>query len=391
MMTDQADAPTALQVDALLEAARRQAGLENFGPNWILEPLGVYVHSLTTEARLQGDGAAHRAAIIVRGLVNRLRMFEAIRLHPDILQEDLKVLATIVGLPRTGSTMFQRILASIPGINGTRWWELQNFAPFPGEVSGQPTGRIQFAEKMVADWLAAAPEFAAIHPLSATQVDEESILLHHMFCGALEFTAPIPSYVEWQNSTDFRGAYAALRTTLQFLHWQQPSRRGKPWVLKAPEHMLATEALLTTFPDCKVVVTHRNPVQVIPSLCSMYHSLHRLTMPEPDRLKIGQGCRRRWAPALERFTALRARIGDDRFIDIGYRDLVKDPVGVARATLAALGMTLNAQGEAAINLWLEENSRDQRASHDYTAEEFGLAEGQLENDFASYIRRFVTP
>jgi hypothetical protein len=384
------DPTTPLQIDTLLGEARRRAGLENLGPEWILESLDAYVYALRTEADLTAAGAIQTAEIIIRSLVNRLRMIDAIRLHPEIMDEDLKVLAAIIGLPRTGSTLLQRILASIPGINGVRWWELQNFAPFPGEICGQPTERLRFAQQMVADWLAATPEFAAIHPLSATQVDEESILLHNMFCGALEFRAPIPSYVAWQGAADFRDAYADLRTTLKFLQWQEPSRRGKPWVLKAPEHMIAPEALLATFPDCKVIVTHRSPLQVVPSICSMWYSIQRLMVAQPDRLKIGQANRSRWGPTLERFTALRERIGDDRFIDIGYRDLLKDPVGEARKALAAVGMPLDAQGEAAINTWLEENSRDQRASHEYTAADYGLSERELENDFANYIRRFIT-
>lgn len=393
MTTEQGNASTdatPLQIDALLKEARRRTGLENLGGEWILDPLGAYLRALRTEANLSADGAVYAAEHILRSLVNRLRMIEAIRLHPEILDEDLKVLAAIIGLPRTGSTMLQRILASIPGINGPRWWELQNFAPFPGEVFGQPTERIQFAEKMVADWLAAAPEFAAIHPISATQVDEECILLHHVFSGALEYRYTIPSFVEWQNSADFGGTYKDLRTMLQFLQWQQRARRGKPWVLKAPEHMIAMQEMLSTFPDCKVIVTHRNPVQVIPSLCSMYYSIQRLAAAQPDRLKIGRGNRRRWAPALENFTALRDRIGDDRFIDISYHDLLKDPMGVAQKTLAALGMTLDADGRAAIKTWLEENARDQRASHEYSAAEYGLSERELESDFANYIRRFIT-
>jgi hypothetical protein len=196
--------------------------------------------------------------------------------------------------------------------------------------------------------------------------------------------------VAWQSTADFRDAYADLRTTLKFLQWQEPARRGKPWVLKAPEHMLAPEALLMTFPDCKVIVTHRNPLQVIPSICSMWYTIQRLAVAQPDRLKIGQAIRRRWGPTLERFTTLRDRIGDDRFVDINYRDLLKNPVGEARKALAAVGMALDVQGEAAINTWLEENSRDQRASHEYTAADYGLSERELENDFANYIRRFIT-
>jgi hypothetical protein len=121
----------------------------------------------------------------------------------------------------------------------------------------------------------------------------------------------------------------------------------------------------------------------------MYYSIQRLTIAEPDRLKIGQGNRRRWVPALERFTALRERIGDDRFIDIDYRDLLKDPVTVARETLARIGVTLDEEGETAIRSWLTENARDQRTSHEYSAAQFGLSESELEQDFANYVRRFI--
>lgn len=378
-----------LRVEVLLEEAQRQAGLDNFGSGYFLEALRHYVHALNTEANLSAAGAAYKAESIVRPLVNRLRMIEAIRLHPEIVEEDLRVLTTIVGLPRTGSTLFQRILTSIPGINGVRWWELQNFAPFPGEVPGQPVGRVQFAEQRVKEWLELTPEFAKIHPVSATQVDEEGILLHAVFSGVLEYGNTIPSYVDWQSTTDFREAYADLRTILKFLQWQEPSRRGRPWVLKAPEHMIAADALLATFPENRIVMTHRNPVQVIPSICSMHYSIQRLSVAEPDRLKIGAANRKRWGPALEKLTALRERIGDDRFIDINYREVLEDPVGEAQKVLAALGITLDAHGHAAVTTWLEENSRDQRGSHQYSAAEYGFTERDLENDFANYIRRFI--
>ena len=378
-----------LDADALLQAAQQRAGLSDIGPTWILEPFQIYVRALRTEAHLTPSGAAYMSETIIRRLVNRLRMIDAIRLHPEILEEKLIILAAIVGLPRTGSTMLQRVLTSVPGINGVRWWELQNFSPFPGEVPGQPVARIQFAEKMVEAWLAATPEFATIHPLSATQVDEESILLHNMFAGLLEYAAPVPSFVAWQNTTDFRPTYADLRTELQFLQWQEPSRRGRPWLLKAPEHMIAPEALLEVFPDARVIITHRDPVQVLPSICSMHYTIQKLAIEAPDRMLIGRSNLDRWAAALQRLTTLRERIGDQRFIDVSYRDLLRDPVGEARKTLSALGLSLDAEGEAAVNAWLAENARDQRASHVYTAADFGLDADEMAAAFANYSRRFI--
>ena len=39
--------------------------------------------------------------------------------------------------------------------------------------------------------------------------------------------------------------------------------------------------------------------------------------------------------------------------------------------------------------WLEENSRDKRAAHRYTLEEFGYTRALIEERFASYRERFI--
>ena len=74
-----------LDADALLQAARQRAGLSDIGPTWILEPFQIYVRALRTEAHLTPNGTAYMSEMIIRRLVNRLRMIEAIRLQPEIL------------------------------------------------------------------------------------------------------------------------------------------------------------------------------------------------------------------------------------------------------------------------------------------------------------------
>jgi hypothetical protein len=84
-------------------------------------------------------------------------------------------------------------------------------------------------------------------------------------------------------------------------------------------------------------------------------------------------------------------VGDERFIDIDYQDLLKDSVGQARRVFAGLGLELDAEGEASIRHWLEENARDHRAAHSYTIADFGLSEAQLRQVFERYIRQFIEP
>ena len=115
----------------------------------------------------------------------------------------------------------------------------------------------------------------------------------------------------------------------------------------------------------------------------MHYTIQKLAIDAPDRMLIGRSNLDRWAAALQRLTTLREQIGDS------YRDLLKDPVGQARKALTALGLTLDAEGEAAVNAWLAENARDQRASHVYTAADFGLDTHDMEAAFANYSRRFI--
>ncbi len=121
-----------LDVPGMLDEARRRAGLQDYGAEWFRKPLEVLAAALDREAALSGQGRIGYREHIIRSLVNRLRMMEQIRLHPEILDEKLEVACVIVGLPRTGSTMFQRMLTVMPGMTGVWRWELQNFALFAG-------------------------------------------------------------------------------------------------------------------------------------------------------------------------------------------------------------------------------------------------------------------
>jgi hypothetical protein len=49
------------------------------------------------------------------------------------------------------------------------------------------------------------------------------------------------------------------------LQWRCP---GKRWVLKAPSHLLGLSALFQVYPDADIILTHRDPLKVLPSCAS---------------------------------------------------------------------------------------------------------------------------
>lgn len=380
---------TYLDRDALLAAAIKRAGVSDFGDRWFIEPMTRYLDAANAEARLTAEGAAGLREVVVKGLVSRLRMVEDIRRHPEILDEQVDVAGIILGLPRTGSTIFHRLLAHAPGMTAIRWYEAQNFAPFPEDQPGQPDGRRAYARAMIDGWLAAAPELASIHPLDPEAPDEEILILGQMFVSTMvEAMAFIPSFAQWLNTYDQSKGHEDLKTILKYLQWQDPSRRGKRWVLKSPSNLPYTELAARAFPDAVLIMTHRDPLQTVPSYVSMQAALYKLSGTIPDH-EVGAFWFKRLTDWMNRFEAARGRIGEQRFIDIDYRDVARDPLTQARRVLARMGIPLNAELDEALAEFMAGNQREQRPVHDYSLDRFGLEEAEILAAFADYRARYI--
>ena len=100
--------------DALMAQARASTGLADFGPDHFIAPLGRLLASINAEAQLNEAGVQMQGGRILNALENRLRRQALMQRHPEIADQRVDVAAIIVGMPRTGSTMLQRLLASSP-------------------------------------------------------------------------------------------------------------------------------------------------------------------------------------------------------------------------------------------------------------------------------------
>ena len=147
--------------------------------------------------------------------------------------------------------------------------------------------------------------------------------------------------------------------------------------------------LFETFPGAVVVHTHRDPVETIASVASMYFSLWGLNTEAPDPLVIGSQVLERYARAAERSMALRETIPAERIVDVSYRDVAKDAVGTVRGIYAQIGRALTPAAEAAMQAWVAKNPREHRPPHEYTAEKFGLSRERIERACPRYRARFV--
>jgi hypothetical protein len=392
-MAEPAFDPTSLALEAIVAEANARAGRDRFDDESFREPLARLLGSLDREAALSPAGRATQHARIVESLVMRhvLEQYEA--RHPEIRSEEIAAPLVIAGLARTGTTMLHRLLAADPGLFAARWWEVRFPAPRPDCDSRGPDPRIAEAHAQV-DWiLANQPVLAAIHPWDAEGPDEEIMLMEHSFLSWVpESGANVPSYRAWLDRQDLRPAYALLQRLLRFLQWQK-RRRGETaerWVLKAPMHLGFLDLLFETFPDARVIQTHRDPLETIPSLASFYLALWGLATEKPDPLAVGRQCLARWSAALRRCLAVRETLPAGRIVDVSYRDVAQGPLASVRRIYAAVDRALTPEAEAAMAAWVAEHPREHRPPHEYAMETFGYTREMLEREFADYRARFVT-
>lgn len=379
-----------LSVDALLANARSTTGLHDFGNDWFLKPLARLVAETNADAGLVAPdaGAGQR---IQGALMDRLGLVQYFKDHPEAADEIIEPACAIVGLPRTGSTVMHRLLASAPDLTSLFWWETCFPLPFSDEKPGDPAPRIAMAHQIVEQLLTEWPDFESIDPIEAEAVAEEVILLDRTFLSTTyDSMMPVPSYGFWQSEQDHEAAY---RDLVKFMQVIQHRRGGeqKKWVLKTPHHLLGgMKGLLAVFPDINLVMTHRDVGDVLPSYCSMCASLSVGASTTYDPMKQGQYWTDRFRNGLQRFEELRQALPEGRVIDVKYRDTVTDPVGTAEKVMKAMGFDFDQAEQRAMEACMAENVRENRPKHKYSAEQFGLTAAKITQDFAFYHDQYLS-
>ncbi|NQV95895.1 MAG: sulfotransferase [Sphingomonadales bacterium] len=379
----------ALSVDTLLANARAATGLDDFGDDWFREPLARLVEETNADAGLIAPdaGAGQR---IQGALMDRLGLVQYFKDHPEATDEVIEPACAILGLPRTGSTVMHRLLASVPELTSLYWWETCFPLPFPNEMPGDPAPRIAMAHQIVDQLLTEWPDFESIDPIEAEAVAEEVILLDRTFLSTtFDSMMPIPAYGHWQAEQDHEPAYRDLMKFMQVIQHQRGGARKK-WVLKTPHHLLGgMNGLLAVFPDIPLVMTHRVVGDVLPSYCSMCASLSVGASTTYDPMKQGDYWTQRFRDGLERFEHLRATLSAGQVIDVRYQDTVAEPNQTAEKVMRAIGLDFDQADHQAMADCMAANTREARPKHKYTAEQFGLTREKIAIDFAAYHDRYL--
>ena len=381
-----------LHRETLLEKSRRLTGLEDFGGDAFLLPLDILLRSFEEDARLNLVGRITVQSEMLRLLCNRLCIQRDRKLFPAIADERIRQPIVITGLPRSGTTFLHGLLAQDPCCRAPQVWEVMHPSPPPECTTYKSDPRIALTRRELSFIDVLMPDFEKCHCIEARLPQECIAITDHSFLSYLfESMYYVTSYRAWHDAQDKRPAYRYHRQFLQNLQWNCP---GSHWVLKAPSHMMALDALLDVYPDAQIVMTHRDPLKVLPSCASFAQVLRAPFTREIDPVALGAEVSRRWADSADAATGLRRRQKGvhGRFFDVDYPDLLRDPMAVVRSIYGYFDRELTRDAQEAMRLFIVQQPKDKKGVHRYSLQQFGLdpeAEREKFNEYSNYFG--VTP
>lgn len=365
-----------LEPGALLTDARRVAGLDDFGlqDGW-RDRLDRLCSTLHDEASLNAVGTTIAYGQIIAALTARLRATATWRRNPEIDEIAIPAPIIIVGQMRSGSTRMQRLLACDDRFTFTRFFESWN--PLPRWP------RLPLDDRKLRGWFALKvahglnPKFGVIHPVHAQQADEE-IGLHNiaLYGAAFEAQWRIPGFARHGETIDSRPIYSEFKRHLQTIRWLRKERSGRPWILKLPQFSQDLDAVLHTFPDARVVVLHRDPVQVVGSCASLVHNQMAVQSDAVDCDWIGQEWLRKVALREQRIVQARRRHPVPS-VDVAFSDMLADWRGEMRRVYDMLGCSLTDDVERRMGRFMQKRGHRKLNGHRYDIADYGLTDEQI--------------
>jgi hypothetical protein len=377
-----------LEPELLLERSRRVTGLDDFGDSAFRTPMEILLSSFEQDAQLNLIGRITVQSELVRMLSNKLRMQHDRTAFPEIARQKIVRPMFITGLPRSGTTFLHALLSQDPACRAPQVWEVMHPSPPPEAASYWVDPRITKTRRELS-WIdVLMPDFHKCHTIDANLPQECIAMTDLSFLSyVFESMYYVTSYRNWHDAQDKRPAYECHKRFLQHLQFRCP---GSHWALKAPSHLMALDSLLQVYPDAQIVLTHRDPLKVLPSCASFAHVLRAPFTGPIDLSMLGEEVSRRWADSARLVTRMRAERKelDRQFLDVSYRELTRDPMTVVTGIYRYFGRELTLEADAAMRRFIALHPKDKNGAHRYELEQFGLDPAVEREKFQEYTDYF---
>lgn len=372
-----------LSFDDIVNAARaKTGGLPDPDIDSWQEGLDILLRDHNRLDLLTERGVQVMTTRYVDALASRMQVDEFMRRNPAVAQTPIERPVFILGLVRTGTTLTSNLMASDPANRSLLRWEAYNVVPpaAPGTLKTDPRCLTELARDAAV--LKASPNIGAAHWEPADGPTECVNMLAQDF-RSIMWTAmtSVPTYADWVLFCNQSTAYEHRKRVFQILQTTNPGR----WVLKMPSDSVFIPWIFKTFPDARVIWTHRDPFAATASSFTMRSNIRPVLQTDMDLAYM----RGKWPVQLGLHTRRPMELARERPDDIYnlyYDDLVTDPLAALRKVYGWLGWEWTAAAETGMQGWLSENPQGRYGKHSYSLAQWGLTKKDLMPYFADYLK-----
>jgi hypothetical protein len=378
-----------MSVEHVLDTARRETGLDDFGPIDFTERLGLLLSEVEADDNVW---KAHKATFVgqcANAAANRLRIQHYWSENPASLDLVIDRPIDVIALPRSGSTHLENLLAADRRLRHLPVYLAAQPAPQPGEQPG-PDGVDPRWTRATTRWdlMRQNRIMAAMHEHSPDHACGENELQIPDFASyQWEWMARVPGFRDHYLSHDQTQHYRYMRDVLKVIAHQVPG--DQRWMLKSNQHSEQLGPLLSAYPDATIVMIHRDPVATLQSLLTMRGIALKSSQKHPDIDAHVEY----WVDRIERMLRAYMRdrhlVPDGQLVEVMFTDIVTDDVKAAAGVLERAGLPVSDESIADVESYMASHPRgkDGRVVYDLEGD-FRLEADELRDRFAFYTDEF---
>lgn len=379
-----------LDAGRIIAEAEARAGTSDPEPH-LHRNFEVLLDSLARSGGLAGSShAAIRQGFVDRA-ADRIEGLQWMRDHAEIADEVIEAPVFLTGLPRSGTTYLHYLFDRDRRFRLIRTWEAIMPHPPPGFDAASIERRKAIEAEMNARISAEIEGFDALHLIDDDGPQECHVFLEQSWSAAGFMNLyDVPDYFDYlMSELDFEAAYQVHKRQLQLLQWKLPRPR---WAIKYPNHVIAMDEILTVYPDARFVMTHRDPVQTLPSITKMSCMLRSAREEKPvDPHRVGRQMLDFVRRHIDRIMEFCSGPGADRVSHVDYYRLVADPATTLGEVHTEIAAELPDDVRESITSWRRANPKGKRGKNEYSLEQYGIDADEARDLFADYTRHFDIP
>jgi len=380
--------PFDFSLGAIVDAARSECDVRFFEDAGALERLGEYCAAVREDACYSKLGRFQIAQYAKRHLIQRSRFEALYAQHPEIDELEIERPLIIAGLPRSGTTHLLNLISADSRLRSLRYWE--SLEPYPSVAARRgdaPDERRNAGLAQLAIQDQMMPLFKNMYDVGNEDVHEEvELQFMCMSTSLMAAMAQIPDWMQSYFARDQRPHYAFLKRALKALQFLEARER---WVLKSPQHLAFLPALLETFPDATLVVTHRDPVAVFTSWATMLAYAARFSRSPVRPRETAEYALLLQKLLLEGLVRDAALLSSDHCEQVYFNDFMSDDWGTLARIYDRAGFELGPKTRSSMKQYIDDHPRGRHGKIVYDLQaDFGIDRDAVYENFRDYLACF---